>query len=151
MRLQDGEARLHPVLQDLRERTEEGAVVIPRTTKVLLLHLKIPGEPVPWMRSGRRAGGGSYTPAKMAAQQNLIGLLARQSVDEPTGDPIIMEMNFFLGNLRRADLSNFWKLAEDALIGIAYVDDSQVVDMKAHKHVDRAFPRTELWVWRIPI
>jgi crossover junction endodeoxyribonuclease RusA len=122
--------------------------LVPRDKRVLVLDLQIPGEPVPWERAGRTRGGRSFTKPKTAAQQDLIGILARERCKEPTPDPIIVEMDFFLGNRRRADLSNFLKLAEDALNGIAWDDDSQIIEALVHKHVDKLFPRTEIRVWR---
>jgi Holliday junction resolvase RusA-like endonuclease len=81
---------------------------------------------------------------------DLIGLLARGRCQTPTPDPVIVEMAFFLGDRRRADLSNFLKLAEDALNTIAWDDDSQIIEAHVRKHVDKLFPRTEIQVWRVP-
>ena len=124
--------------------------LVPKTVRTLILNLTVPGEPVPWKRPGKdRRSGRSFTPTPMAAQMNLIGLLARGRCQTPTPDPVIVDMDFFLGNNRRADLSNFLKLAEDALNGIAWDDDSQIIEAVIHKHVDKTFPRTEIRVWKV--
>jgi Holliday junction resolvase RusA-like endonuclease len=122
--------------------------LVPRDKRVLVLDLQIPGEPVPWERAGRTRGGRSFTKPKTAAQQNLIGLLARERCKEPTADPVIVELDFFMGNRRRIDGDNCQKLVWDSLTGIVWDDDSQVVEWYGHKHVDKLFPRTELRVWR---
>lgn len=128
-----------------------GAVsVIPRTTRTLLLDLTVPGEPVPWARPARRRDGGSYTIIKVAAQQALIGLLARGRVQTPTPDPVIVELEFFMGNHRRIDGDNCQKLVWDCLTGIVWDDDSQIIEWYGHKHVDKLFPRSVVRVWRVP-
>lgn len=60
-----------------------------------------------------------------------------------------MEMDFFFGNRRRVDGDNCQKLVWDALTGIVWDDDSQIVEWSGHKHVDKLFPRTEIKVWRV--
>ena len=45
---------------------------------------------------------------------------------------------------RRGNLDNFVKVALDSLIGIAYQDDDQVVEMHVYRHDDKANPRVEV-------
>lgn len=44
------------------------------------------------------------------------------------------------------DLDNTLKVLLDALRGIAYVDDAQVVELHARRHEDKANPRVEIEV-----
>ena len=53
--------------------------------------------------------------------QNLIGLLARGVIQAPTSSPVIAEMDFFVGDHRRTDLSNLLKLVEDDVTTLAEV------------------------------
>lgn len=47
---------------------------------------------------------------------------------------------------RIGDLDNSLKVALDALKGVAYLDDSQVVRIEAERHDDKANPRLEIEV-----
>lgn len=47
---------------------------------------------------------------------------------------------------RRGDLDNRIKVAIDSLRGVAFVDDSQIYDLRAVRHLDRANPRVEVTV-----
>lgn len=53
--------------------------------------------------------------------------------------------------LKRGDLSNRIKVLEDALNGIAYVDDDQIVEIHALRLDDKENPRVEVEVTEIPI
>jgi Holliday junction resolvase RusA-like endonuclease len=123
--------------------------LVPKTIRTLILDLTVPGEPVPWERAGRTRSGRSFTKPKTASQQALISLLARGKCQTPTPDPVIVELDFFIGSKRRVDGDNLQKLVWDALTGIAWDDDSQIVEWQGHKHVDKTFPRTEILVWKV--
>lgn len=73
----------------------------------------------------------------------------RGKLQTATRGPIIVECDFFLGNNRRVDIDNLWKLVSDAGNGIVWNDDSQIVDLTIHKHLDKANPRTEVLVWKV--
>jgi len=47
---------------------------------------------------------------------------------------------------RKPDLSNIEKAVEDALNGVAYIDDSQVVDRHGHKWYAEFQPRVEVQI-----
>lgn len=47
---------------------------------------------------------------------------------------------------KRGDLDNFLKVVGDALIGFAYHDDSQVVELRARRFDDPQCPRFEIEV-----
>tara|TARA_R110000823_G_scaffold106146_3_gene224651 strand:+ start:276 stop:563 length:288 start_codon:yes stop_codon:yes gene_type:complete len=46
---------------------------------------------------------------------------------------VVVSIDFFNGNRRRRDIDNMVKLILDALNGVAFVDDVQVVGLEAHK------------------
>jgi len=128
------------------------------------IHLVVPFEPV---AKGRprfvRATGRAYTPPKTAVGEWQIrqAFLSQLVVPEPLTGPLrltvvaVVRMPQALPKSRRTqarpitrpDIDQYVKSALDALNGHAYVDDSQVVDLEAHK-VYGAPPRWEITVER---
>jgi Holliday junction resolvase RusA-like endonuclease len=50
--------------------------------------------------------------------------------------------SFYLGNARRVDCDNLWKNIGDALEGIAWRDDADIVGLSLHKEFSSPTPRT---------
>lgn len=50
---------------------------------------------------------------------------------------------------KRGDLDNRIKVALDAIQGIAYADDKQIVEIHAYRHDDKADPRLEVAITAI--
>jgi len=66
------------------------------------------------------------------AYKSHVGWLAKaQGCKVPMTGPIEISLKLVPINRRRIDLSNCWKVAEDALQGIAFGNDSQVVKLTA--------------------
>tara|TARA_R110000824_G_scaffold268440_2_gene457048 strand:- start:1004 stop:1411 length:408 start_codon:yes stop_codon:yes gene_type:complete len=106
--------------------------------------LIIPGKPFPKERP-RVAKGRAYTPKKTHGQEQLIQIYAKKSRMTPiTGD--VRLFLFFSGAHHAADLDNLCKLVKDALNGIAYNDDKQVVDLHAFKRKATGDPYTAVYV-----
>jgi Holliday junction resolvase RusA-like endonuclease len=59
-----------------------------------------------------------------------------------------LEAVFWRKGRRRADVSNLLKLAEDALNGIVYRDDSQLVQVSGEVWYDSPWPATDLRIYR---
>jgi Holliday junction resolvase RusA-like endonuclease len=59
-------------------------------------------------------------------------------------DDIEVSITLYFGTKRRADLDNFNKLSLDALTGIAYEDDSQIVALHLRRAYDKQNPRIEV-------
>lgn len=74
-----------------------------------------------------------------------IAAIACQS---PMEGPLGMSLAVFRP-MRRGDLSNRIKVIEDAMQGIVFHDDNQVVRIEAQRHEDKANPRVEVVVWQI--
>ena len=55
-----------------------------------------------------------------------------------------VKMALYHGDHRKRDIDNFNKLVFDALSGIAFLDDSQVVELTIIKAYDKSAPRVEL-------
>ena len=116
------------------------------------MFLTVIGEPVSKgrLRFGR---GKTYTPAKTIAAETFIQLCATQKgVPKMMNGPLRLTVTFSmgipkswsakkkaeaeLGNIRptsKPDIDNLIKLVGDALNGIAYKDDSQIVEIQAVK------------------
>ncbi len=93
----------------------------------------VPGRPVPKGRprfSGR--GRRPHTPPKTAAAERKIALIARIAGARPINGPVSVRAIFIFADRRtRGDVDNLSKLALDALNGIAFKDDRQVVRLYA--------------------
>jgi len=124
------------------------ALVDDRPERELILEMTVAGEPVPWQRAAR-SGHRSYTPAKVLAHERKIELMTLAKTLSVTRRPVILDVDFFMGNKRRVDLDNLIKCVADALNGAAWVDDSQIICLFAAKFVDPERPRTELRVWAV--
>ena len=116
------------------------------------MFLTVVGEPVSKGRP-RFGRGKTYTPAKTIAAETFIQLCATQKgVLKMMNGPLRLTITFSmgipkswsakkkaeaeLGNIRptgKPDIDNLIKLVGDALNGIAYKDDSQIVEIQAVK------------------
>jgi Holliday junction resolvase RusA-like endonuclease len=101
------------------------------------------GDPTPKARP-RVVHGHAYTPGQTTAAEARIAVAARRSGVKPAKGPVRLSARFWRATARVCDLDNLAKLVQDALNGIAYVDDSQIVELTATKGIDRDRPRTEV-------
>ena len=113
----------------------------------------VPGPPVPWARA-RLGAGRHYTDPRVAAYKRLVAQMAAMYMRglEPFGGPVVLEMRAVLPipaswpAKRRAaalegleapgkkpDWDNLGKAVSDALNGVVYVDDAQVVRASVEK------------------
>jgi crossover junction endodeoxyribonuclease RusA len=113
------------------------------------VRLTIPGVPVPLQRS-RTARGRHYLPRRSRNYRDLV-----QSEWMAAGRPSLGTAPFtasarFYGANARADLDNLVKAVLDALNGLAFADDSQMVCLSGcHKlPADDSGPRVELDLWK---
>lgn len=65
---------------------------------------------------------------------------------EPLQGDIKIEIELYFGTKRIADWDNFHKLSMDALSGIVWEDDSQIVDARVRKFYDKEKPRIEILI-----
>jgi crossover junction endodeoxyribonuclease RusA len=118
--------------------------------QVVIADFMVDGEPVSKERA-RITGRGTYTPVKTVAAEARIAWGFRQAakgwkVDDTS--EFIVGMSFFLSTRRRRDIDNMMKLVMDALNGVCWKDDSQVVEAWGRKHVSKP-PGTGVAVWRL--
>jgi Holliday junction resolvase RusA-like endonuclease len=65
---------------------------------------------------------------------------------EPLAKPLKLTVALFFGDRRRRDWDNYHKLSMDALTGIVWEDDSQIVEATVRTGYDKANPRIEVQV-----
>lgn len=116
-----------------------------------MIFFTVPGEPVPKARP-RVVKGRTYTPKRTAEHEEAIGWAFREAM--PGYDPLTclvgMRCAFYTKSQKpRSDVDNLVKTVQDALEGLAYVNDVQVDDIRGHRFRGAADPRTEIEVWRV--
>jgi Holliday junction resolvase RusA-like endonuclease len=115
----------------------------------------VPGVPVAWARAGSKAGV-RFTPAKQRGTMAQVKALCVEAMGgaAPFVGPVEMSVRATWPappswsakkragakwKTSRPDSSNICKLIEDALIGVAYLDDAQIVSSHTWKTIgDRA-------------
>ena len=105
----------------------------------------VPGNPIPKARPRVYRGRAITEVATMRAEQ-LVVMHARRAKVKPIEGPLVVELWFFRDSKRRCDWDNLAKLTCDALNGVAWQDDDQVVDAIVHKRIDKEHPRTEVHI-----
>jgi crossover junction endodeoxyribonuclease RusA len=102
----------------------------------------VPGKPVPKGRPRVFRNGGVATPKATVAFEHLVRLTAKVARIPKLTGRVALECRFFMPDARRKDGDNLLKAVADSLNGVAYDDDSQVVEWHGYVAVDRTQPRT---------
>lgn len=100
---------------------------------------------IPVRRHGvlRLIASPEYRQAKAACEL----LVRSQWRQPPLAGELALVARFWFPDYRKRDQTNYAKLLQDALSGIVYADDSQLVDVRLVRvAVDKANPRVELTV-----
>lgn len=124
----------------------------------------VPGNPVGKARPRMTRSGHAYTPDKTVSYENLVKMCFIEKYTDwvPVSGEAILRLNAYypipksaskkkkidmvIGEIRptkKPDLDNVMKAIADALNGIAYVDDSQIVTAEVRKYYDDT-PRVEV-------
>ena len=101
-----------------------------------MISFTIPGKPTPKARPRVMRGGWTYTPAKTKKQENLVKLLAisrRQALKLAISGGDFRLQVICYGAHPLSDWDNLGKLISDALNGVFWHDDRQVVDARVMK------------------
>lgn len=118
----------------------------------MLLMFKVKAKPVPQARprffvrqKGAQRFVGAYDPKQCKTFKEVIAWhvrteASRQGLQKPVGGPISIKLIFRMrGNgkeryhTKRPDVDNLAKAIKDALKGIVYADDSQIVEAHLYK------------------
>jgi crossover junction endodeoxyribonuclease RusA len=96
--------------------------------------INVTGNPVP-KQSFRYVKGGGYTPLRVKEWQETVAVAARRVMDgaSPIEIPVKVKIDFYMPTKRRMDLDNLSKGVLDALNGIVYLDDKQIVHLELTK------------------
>ena len=95
-------------------------------------------------RYWRHVDGKVLLSAAARDYRRLAGLQAAcAGMRAPLEGPVVVTLTLYRP-AKRGDLDNRVKVLLDALNGIAYRDDSQVVELHAYRREDRANPRVEV-------
>ena len=117
-----------------------------------MIEFKLPGEPVAWSRAGR-GGNVTFTKPPQAAYMQALGWACKQAMQgrKPFSGPVKLSVhaNYLppaswsnkkaslarqnRWKVSKPDLDNLAKIVADALNGIAYIDDNQIVSFEASK------------------
>jgi len=111
----------------------------------------VPGNPLPKERP-RFAGGHAYTSDSTRDYEATVALYAREAMggSAPLEGDLSVSLAFWRADRRLVDLDNFCKVVCDAMNGIVWHDDVQIVKLAATKDTDRGRPRVEVrvTVWK---
>lgn len=112
--------------------------------------LVIAGKPVPLQRS-RTRDGRHYLPRRSRAFRELVQVAWLQGGRPSLGDaPCALAARFYGANAR-ADTDNLVKAIADALNGLAFADDCQIVCLADCRKLpaDAAGARSEVELWTV--
>lgn len=111
------------------------------------------GEPVSKARARFTRHGGTYTPEKTRNAEEAIAWQFKSSggILEPSTEIAFGVIAVFHGSTRqRRDVDNMLKLVLDGLNKVAWVDDTQVLEVAGRKcFVTKEMARTEVIVYRL--
>lgn len=109
----------------------------------------VPGEPVSKERP-RVVNGRTYTPTKTTSAEEKVAwcFLAAAKGWKVDGDSKFgVDMTFWNKTRHRRDIDNLVKTVLDALNGVCWVDDHQVMEISASKHVESDEPLSVIRVY----
>ena len=107
----------------------------------LIVSFDIPGRPLPKERPRvvpRKGKMVAYTPKKTRAYEQSVAQVASIAMrgNEPYTGLVVVRCDFYRAR-RNADPDNLFKAVADAMQGIVYKNDNQVVEMHAVWHRDK--------------
>ena len=106
--------------------------------------LTIPGNPIPKARP-RVVNGVAYTPERTKEWEALArDQAAVQWSGDPLRGPLALTLHFYRRTRHIVDLDNLVKSVTDALQGVCYLNDWQIVRLVATKSINRDDPGVEI-------
>lgn len=115
---------------------------------VIMVSFVVIGPPQPKERARMGAGGRWFTPERTRFYERAVKHRAQLAVPKswPLDARYVLTVRMHFADARRRDADNVIKAVSDALNGVCFADDSQVVETHAFKHIDRDNPRTEVQI-----
>lgn len=109
-----------------RQTSEPPAKLLPPGT--LLMRCEIPGRAIPW-KAPTVGQYGTYKNRRLGAWQEIVGLFAglNRRIGRPYAGPVEVAMTARFARGPIGDACNLLKAVEDAMEGIIYINDKQVV------------------------
>jgi len=132
--------------------------------KKLLVKLVVEGEPLSPVNNyqagliggkrGSKAKAIMFMPKRHKDYKNnfveeIKKQIPQELMDSPSEKDIFINAHFYMGTRRRKDLPNMGKLEYDALNGLVYRDDSQIVSINSRKTIRDPRPRVELEIYEL--
>lgn len=112
-----------------------------------MISFTIDGKPMSKSNSYRMGKGKYYVPKAQKDYEAKVLDAAKQSyLGDALEGEIEMEIRLFFPDKRRRDAQNYTKSICDALNGVVYKDDSQIVRITITKTLDRDKPRAEVMI-----
>lgn len=96
-------------------------------------------------RYWRNVNGRMVVSASARAYKEEVGWMIRPKVKDPLPGDIYVRVRIFRPR-KIGDLDNTLKVLLDSLKGIVFLDDEQVVEIRANRFDDKANPRAEVIV-----
>ncbi len=90
-----------------------------------------------------------FTPQRTLDYEELVASEAVSQGVKRVSDMLRVEVDFYRSTRHRVDLDNLIKSILDALNGIAYDDDVQIVQLEARKDYDKQHPRADVRIYKI--
>ena len=110
--------------------------------------ITVNGNPIPKGRP-KFYNGHAVTPEATRDYEALVKQAASICWQgEPTTEPVRVELLFWRSNKIRCDLDNLVKAVLDALNGVVWEDDGQIIQLVAYKNYNKDRPRVEIKVVR---
>jgi Holliday junction resolvase RusA-like endonuclease len=121
-----------------------------------MIQFHVPGNPLP-KQSYRHSKYGGYTPKRIKDWQYLVTFYASQVMhqkgnmhnDSPLKGDLACELVFVRGDRRWVDCENLSKPVTDAMNGIVYKDDHQIVDLRLRKFYSKENPGLTVKVYPV--
>ena len=140
------------------EQTSGSTLTLPVKTR-FLFSLTIPGDPIPKGRPRFTLSGRTYTPERTRVAESTIRTVARRDGIRAASGPLFVAAAFYMKPpqkrskdfpTHRPDVDNLIKML-DALNGIAFKDDAQIVGMMPFKLWSDGDPYTKLSFYQVTL
>jgi len=112
--------------------------------KITVLEFTLPYPPSA-NRYWRNVNGRMVVSADARAYKEEVGWMIRPRVKDPLAGEVYVKVRIFRPR-RSGDLDNTLKVLLDSLKGLIYLDDDQIVEIRANRFDDKANPRAEITV-----